>query len=173
MNKSSNPQPISHPLFIEQDPGEYLISRPVSLHDLCTLTAQLLENHFRRTEIITSSIKTTSFLQSKLALKEHEVFSAIYLDNQHGMIAFEELFTGTIDSASVYPRELVKRCLHHNAAAIILAHNHPSGIPEPSVSDRTITSRLQEALKLIDVRLLDHIVVAGTGAVSFAERGIM
>jgi len=161
------------PQAIKQDSGDYLITNPISLTDLCALTAQLLENQFKRSETITSSTKTISFLQAKLALKEHEVFSVMYLDSQHGMIAFEELFTGTIDKASVYPRELMKRCLHHNAAAIILAHNHPSGIPEPSASDKTITSRLEEALKLIDVRILDHIVVAGTGAVSFADRGLL
>jgi DNA repair protein RadC len=94
------------------------------------------------------------------------------MDNRHRMIAFEELFNGTIDGASVHPREVVKRCLHHNAAAVIFAHNHPSGVPEPSQSDERITQKLKEALHLIDVRVLDHFVV-GDAVVSFAERGLL
>lgn len=158
---------------IKQESGDYLISNPISLSDLCALTAQLLEAKFRRSLKITSSEQTKQYLQSKLAMKEQEVFCILFLDNQHGLIAFEELFTGTIDAASVYPREVIKRCLHHNAAAVILTHNHPSGVPEPSASDRTITKRLQDALSLIDVRVLDHIVVGGNGTVSFSERGIL
>lgn len=108
----------------------------------------------------------------KLSAYEREVFAVMLLDSQHRLIAFQELFFGTIDAASVYPREVVKAALQSNAAAVIFAHNHPSGDPEPSQADRAITTRLIAALNLIDVRVLDHIVV-GQAAVSFAERGLI
>jgi DNA repair protein RadC len=110
------------------------------------------------------------FLSARLRDHAHEVFACLFLDTRHRVIAFEELFRGTIDGASVHPREVVRRALHHNAAALILAHNHPSGVAEPSEADRRITRRLKDALALVDVRVLDHVVV-GDGAVSFAERG--
>ena len=101
------------------------------------------------------------------------MFTCLYLDNQHRVVKLEELFSGTIDGAAVYPREVVKRCLRHNAAAVIFAHNHPSGVAEPSQADIAITRRLAAALNTIDVRVLDHIVVGRNEAVSFAERGLM
>ncbi len=101
------------------------------------------------------------------------MFALILLDSQHGVLGFEKLFYGTIDSASVYPREVIKTVLSANAAAVIIAHNHPSGNPEPSQADITLTKRLQEALNTIDARLLDHLVVGGPGVVSFAERGLL
>ena len=104
---------------------------------------------------------------------EHEQFCALFLDSQHRLIEFAELFRGTLDSASVYPREVAKEALHHNAAAVIFAHNHPSGIAEPSMADRKITKRLQEALGLFEIRVLDHIVVGSPGMVSFAEEGLI
>ncbi|HHQ4513672.1 TPA: JAB domain-containing protein, partial [Aeromonas hydrophila] len=103
--------------------------------------------------------------------REHEVFGALFLDSQHRVLAFEELFRGTLDSASIYPREVVKRALLLNCGAIIAVHNHPSGDPEPSHSDRVFTQALKEALALVDVRLLDHLVVGAEGVVSLAERG--
>ncbi|MEZ5586273.1 MAG: DNA repair protein RadC [Sedimenticolaceae bacterium] len=111
----------------------------------------------------------------KLRLAEHkaEVFAVLFLDNRHGVLAFEEMFRGTIDGASVHPREVVRRALHHNAAAVILSHNHPSGVAEPSQADQAITTRLRDALALIDVRTLDHLVVGSSGVVSFAERGLI
>jgi DNA repair protein RadC len=99
------------------------------------------------------------------------VFGCLFLDNRHRVIAFEELFRGSIDGASVHPREVVRRCLAHNAAAVILAHNHPSGVAEPSAADRAITLRLREALELIDVRLLDHFVIGDGKPTSLAQRG--
>jgi DNA repair protein RadC len=104
---------------------------------------------------------------------EHEVFGAIFLDTQHSILSFDLLFRGTIDSSSVHPREVVKQALRYNAAAVIFAHNHPSGVAEPSRADEMITRRLVEALAMIDVRVLDHFVVGGTEVVSFAERGLM
>ena len=113
---------------------------------------------------------TRRFVRARLRDHVQEVFACLFLDTRHRVIAFEELFRGTIDGASVHPREVVRRALHHNAAALILAHNHPSGVAEPSEADRQITRKLQEALALVDVRVLDHIVV-GEDCVSFAERG--
>ncbi len=109
-------------------------------------------------------------LQARLRDREHETFAALFLDNQHRVIAFEELSQGTIDGASVYPREVIKAALKHGAAAVIFAHNHPSGVAEPSAADRTLTERLKSALAQVDIRVLDHFVV-GEQVVSFAERG--
>lgn len=111
------------------------------------------------------------YVQSRLLAKPNEVFAAIFLDNQHRVIAFEELFFGTINASSVHPRVVLQRCLAHNAAAIIIAHNHPSGVAEPSLSDINITKTLKTALALVDVRLLDHLVVAAHQVTSLAERG--
>jgi len=99
------------------------------------------------------------------------VFACLFLDNRYRVLAFEELFRGSIGGASVHPREVVRRCIAHNAAAVILAHNHPSGTPEPSQADRTITLRLRDALGLVDVRVLDHIIVGDGAPISLAERG--
>jgi DNA repair protein RadC len=106
-----------------------------------------------------------------LSTREREVFACIFLDSQHGVLAYEELFLGTVDAASVHVREVVKRALALNAAALICSHNHPSGKPEPSTADRQITQRLSDALSLVEIRLLDHIVIGGAAEVSFAERG--
>jgi DNA repair protein RadC len=122
--------------------------------------------------VLTRPEDTRRFLQARLRDHPHEVFGCLYLDNRHRVIAFEELFRGTLDGASVHPREVVKRVLHHNAAAVIFAHNHPSGVAEPSRADEHITQRLKDALALIDVRVLDHIVV-GDGSVSLADRGLL
>jgi len=111
------------------------------------------------------------FVHARLRDYPHEVFACLYLDNRHRVIRFEELFRGTIDGASVHPREVVKAALRHNAAAVILAHNHPSGVAEPSAADRHITERLKSTLQLVDIRVLDHLVVGDTGCTSFAERG--
>lgn len=109
--------------------------------------------------------------RARLADLPHEVFSCLFLDTRHRVIVYEELFRGTIDGAMVYPREVLKRALHHNAAAVIVGHNHPSGVSEPSEADRSITLKLAKALALIDVRLLDHLIVSRGGHVSLAERG--
>ncbi|MDH3450882.1 MAG: DNA repair protein RadC [Gammaproteobacteria bacterium] len=116
---------------------------------------------------------TRRFLSARLRDLPHEVFTCLFLDNRHRVIRFEERFRGSIDGASVYPREVVKRALALNAAAAIFAHNHPSGVAEPSTADTRITQRLQAALALVDVRVLDHIVVGDGEPVSFAERGLL
>ena len=113
------------------------------------------------------------FLHAHLRDRPYEVFCCLYLDNRNRLIMFEELFRGTIDGASVHPREVVRRALEHNAAALILAHNHPSGIAEPSQADEIITRRLKSALGLVDIRVLDHLVVGDGETVSFAERGLL
>ena len=122
---------------------------------------------------IRSPDDTSQFLMARLGTLEHESFCAIYIDNRHRVIAFEELFRGTIDGTSVYPREVVKEALKYNAAAIILAHNHPSGVAEPSQADERITTRLKAALELVDIRLLDHLIVGAGTNVSLASRGIL
>ena len=116
---------------------------------------------------------TREFLRMRLRDLPHEVFCCVYLDNRHRVIGFEELFRGTIDGASVHPREVVKQALARNAAAVILAHNHPSGVAEPSQADELITRRLKEALALVDIRVLDHLVVGDGVCESFAERGLL
>lgn len=129
-----------------------------------------LAQHLEQGDGISHPNQATAFIHARLRDYPHEVFACLYLDNRHRVIRFEELFRGTIDGASVHPREVVKAALQHNAAAVILAHNHPSGVAEPSAADRHITDRLKSALQLVDIRLLDHLVV-GDSCVSFAERG--
>jgi DNA repair protein RadC len=116
---------------------------------------------------------TRDFLIARLRDSPHELFCCLHLDNRHRLIAFDELFRGTIDGASVHPREVVKQALARNAAALILAHNHPSGVAEPSQADELITRRLREALALVDIRVLDHLIVADNSCLSFAERGLL
>lgn len=111
------------------------------------------------------------FLKCHMQHHEHEVFAVLFLDNRHRLLAFERLFYGTIDGATVHARQVLKRCLHHNAAAVVLSHNHPSGIAEPSEADIRITQKLREALEFIDVKVLDHVVVGGVEACSMAELG--
>lgn len=126
-----------------------------------------------RGDALSNPVTTRQYLLARLRDKRHEVFACLFLDNRHRIIAFEELFQGTIDGASVYPREVVQAALKHNAASVILAHNHPSGIAEPSRSDREITRRLKDALALVDIRVLDHCVIGDAEVVSFAERGLI
>lgn len=124
-------------------------------------------------DVLNSAAETRKYLALKLRGYAHEVFACLFLDSQHRLIAFEELFRGTLNSASVHPREVVKATLHHNAAGVIFAHNHPSGSAQPSHADKQITQQLSDALALIDVSVLDHIIVGATTEVSFAERGLL
>lgn len=124
-------------------------------------------------DLLTSPDLVRQYLSAQLRHQPREVFAVLFLDNQNRLIIYEELFFGTIDGASVYPREVVRRALMHNAAAVILAHNHPSGVAEPSQADERITRRLISALELIDVRVLDHMVVGNAEVISFAERGLI
>jgi len=145
----------------------------------CRLQAclELARRHYeealRAGSALQSPAATREFLIARLRDTPHELFCCLHLDNRHRLIAFEELFRGTIDGASVHPREVVKQALAHNAAAMILAHNHPSGVAEPSRADELITRRLREALALVDIPVLDHLIVAGNSCVSLAERGLL
>lgn len=132
----------------------------------------LLENHLRKPgESFTSLDAVRHWLRLQMAGLEREVFMALYLDNQHRLLAHETLFTGTINHTEIHPREVLKAALRHNSAAIIVAHCHPSGHAEPSHADRQITERLKKVLDLVEIRLLDHLVVGGMDIVSFTERG--
>lgn len=138
---------------------------------------ELTRRHYQQLMMIGPALSnpraTREFLRARLRDLPHEVFCCVYLDNRHRVIAFEELFRGTIDGASVHPREVVKHALARNAAALILVHNHPSGLAEPSQADELITRRLKEALALVDIRVLDHLVVGDGVCESFAERGLL
>ncbi|EEW06725.1 RadC family protein [Vibrio mimicus] len=143
----------------------------VQLQAVLEMTQRYLGETLKRGDALTSPQQTKLYLSSILRDRQREAFYILFLDNQHRVIRDEILFEGTIDAASVYPREVVKRALHHNAAAVILAHNHPSGVAEPSQADRRITDRLRDALSLVEIRVLDHFVVGDGEVVSFAERG--
>ncbi len=137
------------------------------------LARRALREDVRREQLFDSPEKVRAYLRLRIGRLPHEVFAVLFLDAQHRLIADEELFRGTLTQTSVYPREVVRRALQHNAAAVILAHNHPSGLAEPSRADELLTRSLRQALDLVDVRVLDHLIVAGAGAVSFAERGLL
>lgn len=158
-------------LYIKKSSGRYEIADPAIIHKR---SASLLLDQMAR-KIITFENPSTArdFLIAELGTLEHEVFCCIFLNTRHQLISFDQLFRGTIDGASVYPREVVKAALNHNASAVIFSHNHPSGIPEPSSADITLTRRLKTALELVDIRTLDHLVVGNFNAVSFAERGLL
>ncbi|NOQ13560.1 MAG: DNA repair protein RadC [Methyloprofundus sp.] len=126
-----------------------------------------------RGDVLTSPEATRAYLSHQLRSYPYEVFACLFLDNQHHILQFEELFRGTIDGASVYPREVVKKALEHNAAAVIFAHNHPSGISEPSQADKLITDKLKQALDLLDIRVLDHFIIGDGVPYSFAEHGLL
>ncbi|HEX5340055.1 MAG TPA: DNA repair protein RadC [Gammaproteobacteria bacterium] len=132
-----------------------------------------LGQRLRRSNPLTDPAATRDYLAATLRDLPHEVFACLYLDTRHRVIAWEELFRGTLDGTSVHPREVVRHALGHNAAALIFAHNHPSGVAEPSDADRRLTRRLKEALALVDIRVLDHFVVGDGETVSFAERGLL
>ncbi len=130
-----------------------------------------LAEGLKRNSALESPQQVRDYLKARLRHEPHEVFGCLFLDTRHRVLAFEALFHGTIDGASVYPRQVVKRALAHNAAAVILTHNHPSGIAEPSQADRLLTTRLKDALALVDVRVLDHFIVGDGEPLSMAEYG--
>ena len=140
---------------------------------LVDLALQVLEARNRKGQVLGSPTETQAYLRLRLAERPNEVFACLYLDTRHRVLALEELFQGTIDGASVHPREVVRRALEYRAGAVIVAHCHPSGVAEPSQADLRVTERLKSALSLVDVRVLDHVIVATEGAVSFAERGLL
>ena len=148
-------------------------SRIAILRALPELARRYFESSLPTGQAIRSPADTEAFLTAKLRDLPHELFCCLYLDNRHRIIHFEELFRGTIDGTSVYPREVVKQSLSVNAAAIILAHNHPSGVAEPSQADERITRRIKAALELVDIRLLDHLIIGVGTTTSLASRGIL
>ncbi|MGY3266617.1 RadC family protein [Lysobacter sp. HA35] len=173
-------------LLVEHGPLRRLLERPpVDLAKLrgvgparaCTLAAALeigqrvLASELERGDALTDPPSAGRLFAQRLRAFDHEVFAVMFLDTRHRMLAFEEMFHGTLDGAEVHPRDVARRALAHNAAALIVGHNHPSGNPEPSAADRAVTARLKQALALVDVRLLDHFVVGDGPPVSMAARG--
>lgn len=156
-------------ICIREPNGRY---RPVTDLELIDEAKSVLFESMRSASVVLSSPRATKdYLLLEFSGLEHEVFHCLFLDSQNRLIAGERLFTGTIDGAAVYPREVVRAVIKHNAASVVFAHNHPSGVAEPSQADHRITERLQQALALIDVRVLDHLVIGGQKSVSFAENG--
>jgi len=154
-----------------RDAATGLASVPDS--EIIEAALKILSKRLSRGSLLASPRAAREYLALRFGDVEHEVFSAIYLTKRHHVIACEELFRGTLDGASVHPRIVVKQALRHNAAALLISHNHPSGDPSPSQADELITKRLQEALSLIDVRLVDHVITAAGGTLSMAERGLL
>jgi len=151
--------------------GNYEPGHTTTEEDILRAAEEILEQRMMRLDTLTCPSDTARFLKAKLAAYPYEVFACIFVDNRHRVIAFEELFRGSIDGCSVHPREVMRRALHHNAAAVIFSHNHPSVVSEPSQADRDITRQLQQALKYIEVRVLDHFVCGSGEPLSLAERG--
>jgi len=147
------------------------LAKFTQLQAILEMSRRHLRETLKRGDVLENPIQTREYLISELRSCEQEVFSCLFLDNRHRILEYEALFYGTINSATVHPREVVKKALSYNAAAVILSHNHPSGIAEPSQADIQITRKLKEALQLVDIRLLDHIVVGDGECVSLAERG--
>lgn len=160
---------VAGTLLVREADGLY---RPATPKEIVASASRAVGKLFGRGSALQSPEDSAQFLTLKLAPKEHEVFCVLFLDTKHRVIAFEELSRGTIDQASVHPREVVKAVLEHNAAAVILAHNHPGGDTTPSHADKKITARLKDALALVDVRILDHIII-GDGFFSFGQHGLI
>lgn len=162
-----------HKLIAGETTGTYVMESPVTEADILRMAQQLAVSRLSKGRALTEPKQVFSHLQTLLQYHEHEIFALLLLDNKHRVIGFRELFRGTLDGASVYPWEVVKVALEHNAAAVIMVHNHPSGDPEPSQADRTLTTTLKNALNMVGTRLLDHVVVGYEGCVSLAERGYL
>jgi DNA repair protein RadC len=157
-------------LFIHGADGAF---EPATTEQILAAARQALAHRVRRGASLSSPQKVREYLTMRLGHLDHEVFGLILVDNRHRVIEYVELFRGTIDGASVYPREIVKLALEKGAAACVLLHNHPSGVKDQSHADELITKRVKEALALIDVRVLDHCIVAGDSVLSFAEMGLL
>lgn len=154
--------------------GACVTNEALTDDEILARALKIAEDRFvRLSEPLSDPKVSRNFLRLRIGSLTREVFCCAYLDNRHRVIAFEELFRGTLDGASVHPREVVVAALQHNSAAVIFAHNHPSGVAEPSEADRRLTQRLKGALALVDVRVLDHIVVGATEITSFAERRLL
>ena len=157
-------------LLVRDVDGQY---RPAHADEVLCHARRLLANRVRRGATMSSPQAVKDYLRLEIGVLEHEVFCVLFLDAQHRIIVLKQMFRGTVTQTSVHPREVVKEALACNAAAVILAHNHPSGAAEPSRADEFLTQTLKTALALVDVRVLDHLVVAGADVTSFAERGLL
>lgn len=163
-----------NPFRIHEDSRNYTLDRPVTAEEIINEAKNILAAELKEHgDAFTTPDTVRQFFHLELVGEEREVFACAFLDNRHRLIHHEILFKGTIDGATVHPREVVKAALRHNAAAVIFAHNHPSGLADPSEADKRITERLKEALALMDIRVLDHFVLGAEGTVSFAEQGLM
>lgn len=176
MALSSSTTQVSSPkarpkLLAGESPGTYQLSEAVTEAQLLHLAKMLARRRLRRGRCLGQPEEVYRCLQTLLLDYPYEVFGVLLLDQRHRVITFQELFRGTLDAASVFPREVVQHALQHHAAAVIMVHNHPSGHPEPSEADRRITRRVKDALALMDIRTLDHVVVGHEGYASFAEKG--
>ena len=158
--------------IIQDTIGNYHV-KSATYQDILDLAANILESRSLKGDVLSSPDAVCNFLQLKLAGMEREGFAVMFLDNRHKLISFEIMFYGTINGSSVHPREVAKRALELNAAAVIYAHNHPSGDTTPSNADKTITNKLIDVLNTFDIRTLDHIIVSNTGTLSFAETGLI
>jgi len=163
---------IPHFVVCEKS-GKYQAAKPLTEAQIIKAAKSLLNRRFKPGQALTSPELTRDWLRINLMGLEHEVFVCLFLDNQHQVIKHEEMFRGTIDGSSVYPREVAKRCLQLNAAAVMFAHNHPSGIAEPSHADKWITDKLKTALSLFDIRTLDHFIIGKDKPYSFVEHGLL
>lgn len=161
---------IDSSLLVRDVAGDY---RPANADEVLQAARRVLAEQMRGCEALTSPQVVRDFLRVKLGALEHEVFAVIHLDAQNRVIEYVEMFRGTVSQTSVYPREVVKEALARNSAALLLVHNHPSGAAEPSRADEMLTQTLKSALALVDVRVLDHLIVAGSAILSFAERGLL
>jgi DNA repair protein RadC len=159
--------------FVRDQNGKYKAKNPLTAEQIIEFTKSLLADRFKPGQLFNSPDISREWLRLEYQDLGHEIFACLFLDNRNYLIAHEVLFRGTIDSASIYPREVAKRALQLNAAAVIFAHNHPSGDPEPSTTDKYITDKLKQALFLLDIRTLDHFIVGKQGSYSFAENGML
>jgi DNA repair protein RadC len=149
------------------------VAKSTQVAAVMELARRALSEEMRARDSLASPAAVRGYLRLRMQELSHECFHCVFLDAQNRVIAAEEMFRGTLTQTSVYPREILKRALHYNAAAVILAHNHPSGVAEPSIQDQALTRTLAEALSLVDVKVLDHFIVAPGACLSFAERGLL
>lgn len=170
MSQPSTSTVVVDALLVREGDGQY---RPARAEEVLQQARRVLSHRVRRGATMSSPALVKDHLRLQIGALEHEVFCVLFLDAQHRIIELREMFRGTVSQTSVYPREVVKEALARNAAAVILAHNHPSGSAEPSRADEHLTQTLKAALAMVDVRVLDHLVVGGAEVVSFAERGLL
>lgn len=164
---------ITSPFQTGEQVGTYITTKPASEADILALAQKIALKRLAQGPLIDGPSSASHYLQAVFAPLEYEVFGVVFVDQRHRVIKFEPMFRGTLACASVHAREVVKRALELNAAAVVLTHNHPSGTPTPSDADQRLTTQLQQTLRLIEVNVLDHVVVSANGCYSFAEHGLL